>query len=139
MTENNQQTDEHSKEIKFQARIKIGATIGQDHAMGRWPWCLAPGGKDEADDPDMVFEAQYKDGVIDLRAHGFGLHGVKDGYGNGSIYVWDIEDLIVDNKARRKIADIKREKLKVERAELVAKLADVDAKLKTLSRWSVTR
>ena len=77
------------KKFLGRCRIKRGTAVFQDHHFGlRWPQCLAPGGKDEADNPDMVFDAYelQGDGSIDLRADGYGGGYGNGEYGNGSIF-----------------------------------------------------
>lgn len=74
-------------------RIKRGTGIMQDMSFMRWPHCHAPGGGEEAEDPDMIFEVEWKgiekDGWWDCTAWGYGVLGTKngEGYGSGSIFV----------------------------------------------------
>lgn len=74
----------------FKARIKRGALISHDFAMGRWPACKAPGGGTEAADPDMEFDCARVHDWWDCRAPGFGQPG---DYGNCSIFVHDLDGI----------------------------------------------
>lgn len=70
-------------------RIKVGATVVQDHGIGKWPYTKAG---DEVDQ-DMEFDAEL-DGsrkFWNCRADGYGRRrwkGETGGYGNGSILVF---------------------------------------------------
>lgn len=69
----------------MKGRIKVGAKIGHDFSFYRWPYCKAPGGKEKADDENMLFEMKpFLKGVM-CTGPGYGAIG---NYGNGSIYVW---------------------------------------------------
>jgi hypothetical protein len=70
-------------------RINIGALVGQDFGTGKWPATAA--GEDV--DPDMEFDAEWTGEWWDCRADGFGRRswrGEAGAYGNGSIFVFDI-------------------------------------------------
>lgn len=78
----------------FKARIKRGVLISHDFAVGRWPACKAPGGGTEADDPDMDFDCtRVLDKWWDCVAPGFGQRGGLSDYGNGSIFVHDLDGI----------------------------------------------
>lgn len=66
-------------------RIKQGAALMHDHSFGRWPACKAAGGKHEADNPDMVFQAEINGDRASCKAYGFGIN-FGPGYGNGAIH-----------------------------------------------------
>ena len=72
----------------MRGRIKIGALISQDHAVGKWP---ATRTGDEVD-PDMEFDVEWNGKFWDCRADGIGRRswlGESGGYGCGSIFVHD--------------------------------------------------
>lgn len=64
------------------AKIKVGATVGQDFSFFRWP----------KEYEDFIFEVEDA-GLVDksrkiLRKHGFGITGKGgEAYGNGAVYV----------------------------------------------------
>jgi hypothetical protein len=90
----------------FKAKIKAGAPISQDIRYMRWPACLAPGGGDVAADPDMEFDVQDQGEYFDLSAPGYGIKGQ---YGNGSIFVSSIGDLIMTEPHRSAALAVRRE------------------------------
>lgn len=70
-------------------RIKVGALVSQDFGYGRWP--ATKSGEDVS--PDMEFDAEWTGEWWDCMADGFGRRawlGEGGGYGNGSIFVHDI-------------------------------------------------
>jgi hypothetical protein len=84
----------------FKATIKVGVFISHDFRVYEWPSCAKPSEIEEID-PKMVFDVTcdlvlgnitgYK-----CKADGFGNRGpsnLKHGYGNGSIFVRNLEDL----------------------------------------------
>lgn len=77
----------------MKVRIKKGASVAQDHRYHTWPNAWWPDG--EVKNVNLEFDAKpldFRSDTLDLRAHGFGLLGVKDGYGCGSLFV-DYEDV----------------------------------------------
>ena len=78
----------------MKVRIKVGAMVTQDHAVGHWPSCLPPAGWGDVD-PCMAFEAeQTVRGYWHCKADGFGggIPGAPPGrYGNGGITVLDAD------------------------------------------------
>jgi len=83
-------------------RIKEGARIFQDFYFLRWPNCKPPQ-KEYKDEkyqfktkyPDAVFNAIKKDRYWDCWREGYGDR--KD-YGNGSIFVYDINEVEIVEK-----------------------------------------
>lgn len=74
----------------MKGRIKIGASIFQDMGVGKWPSCSAPKSNPHPD-PDMIFSMKWCGKYWDCKARGFGEH---PDYGNGSIFVHDINGVI---------------------------------------------
>lgn len=98
--------DTNSGGDEMHVKIRIGAPICQDHCFGlRWPQCLAPGGGDIADDPEMIFTTRpqgmfSKEGWLSVEAFGYGDLKNKGGYGNGSIFVREIDVEYLDEPAK---------------------------------------
>lgn len=76
----------------MQGRIKIGSVIIQYHRARRWPKCYPPTSeyldgeyKEEAKNPDMLFDIKPLSRCWEATAEGY---GGKE-YGNGSIIVID--------------------------------------------------
>ena len=63
--------------------IQRGALISQDFAVMHWPDCTWPDGQTE--DPDLMFDAEWKGRWWECSRPGFGERG--GWYGNGSIFV----------------------------------------------------
>jgi hypothetical protein len=79
----------------MKGRINIGAGVSHDFSYGKWPFCKAPkshGGGYEAQDPDMIFDVEWRGSYWDCRCDGYGrtAKGLGD-YGNGSIFVREKE------------------------------------------------
>lgn len=116
--------------LKFKARIKRGASISHDHGYFRWPECKAPGGKFNADDVDMTFEAEDCGTFFSLVAKGYGDPGQ---YGNGSILLHGIDNLIVaDADCERVLARLRADKQK-ELTDAEQKTAKLRVELESLS------
>lgn len=84
------------EETKFQATIKSGALVTIDFSFGLvWPDGVARW-QEKPVDPYTVFTVEKVIGrnLWHLVAFGFGQIGVKDGYGNGSITVFNRDDLL---------------------------------------------
>jgi hypothetical protein len=86
----------------MKGRIKRGASISHDHSYMRWPSCFPSGctrsGIYEAADPDMLFDVRWiarndGSGYWDCTAEGFGYQILPGAYGNGSIFVFDKENV----------------------------------------------
>jgi hypothetical protein len=91
--------------LQFVGRIKRGAPIGQDFAWFEWPDC-----RDPAKDPDMYFDCELQGENVDCKAPGYG----KKPYGCGSIYVYGIQWIEMDDADRKRvIAQLKAEKEKL--------------------------
>jgi hypothetical protein len=97
----------------MQGRIKIGAMIGHDRSYGKWPACFPSGcsqtGKYEADDPNMIFDVEWKGSYWNCKADGFGMlrcNGEVGEYGNGSIFVFDRDgvELLANHLLSRQLA-----------------------------------
>lgn len=119
--------------IKFKAQIKVGGSIGQDFGYFRWPHCKAPkseGALDRAKDPEMVFDAMMEGNWFELRARGY---GEAPDYGNGSLLVRDVRDLIISKKDRSRIFDHLRSKKQLEIDKATAALAVLKAELAALA------
>jgi hypothetical protein len=74
-------------------RINAGEPIMQDHGFTRWP--MSAGGPV---DPDTVFDAEWNGRYWDCRADGHGRRtwlNEPGGYGNGSIFVSNLEGVTV--------------------------------------------
>lgn len=72
--------------VLVRVRIKPGTIISQDMRSMKWPVCLAPRGRKI--DPGMIFDATWNGNYWDCVAPGYGMRG---DYGNGSIFVSDID------------------------------------------------
>jgi hypothetical protein len=80
----------------MRGRIKVGALITQDFATGRWP--AARIGTDT--DPDIEFECEWKGSFWECIADGYGMLrscGDAGEYGNGSIFVHDVDGVIASS------------------------------------------
>jgi hypothetical protein len=120
-------------DIKFKAQIRIGGSIGQDFGYGRWPTCKAPkseGGGNQAKDPEMVFNATMEGDWFDLTAIGY---GEQPDYGNGSIHVRSVADLIIAPEDRERIIKYLRSKKQGEVDKAGAALASLEAELATIT------
>lgn len=103
-------------EITFKAQIKVGAHISQDHCYSLvWPDALHPRDPPVKFSSDLVFEAELRKNYIDLRRPGY---GGKPNYGNGSIFVSSINDLIVAPEDRKRVIDylVAKKKEEIEKA-----------------------
>lgn len=79
---------------EFYGRIRRGAVLMHDFRFGRWPACNAPGGEDEASNPDMVFRVETINSKAKCVAFGFGMLRVPDrGYGCSAIHVGESDVL----------------------------------------------
>ena len=90
-----------TKTIK--GRIKLGAWMYQDHGFGRWPGCKPPSSeytgeeyKEEARDPDMIFDCAWNGQRWECVAYGYGVIeaetvAARNGYGNGSIFLYEFD------------------------------------------------
>lgn len=117
--------------IEFKCKIKAGTKFAQDASWGNiWPtdagWRLDP-----QPDVNTVFAGEFVAGrdFVDLRAHGFGNLKAKDGYGNGSLFVWDLTGLDMDDVTRRQIYNAKRKFLEKVRAMAAEEVAKIDARI----------
>lgn len=91
-----------TKEPTFKARIKRGTAIFHDHGFFRWPDSKGDGKR--VADADMEFDCQHDGGdSFSLTAPGYGILGMKDQYGNGSVGVKGIAGLIISNKDRDRV------------------------------------
>lgn len=111
-------------DITFKAKIKVGAGIFHDHWWGKWPACRAPNGRDVAENPDMDFTVTYNGNSFWCKAPGYGDLDGK--YGNGSIAVSKLEDLICENASRKKVLATVRSDLTAKRATAQAALDLID-------------
>lgn len=88
--------------IECLVKIKDGAKISQDMGYGIWPACKPPCEEWKGEEyhqytkqPDAIFLAEKKKDYWDCKRFGYGLMTsnpyVMDAYGNGSVYVRDME------------------------------------------------
>lgn len=73
-------------------RISVGALVSQDCAFGTWP--ATADGPDV--DPSIIFDAEWMGRWWDCRTNGYGRRswlGETGGYGNGSIFAYDIDSV----------------------------------------------
>lgn len=90
-------------ELSFKAQIKVGARISQDHSFHLvWPNALHPSNPPVKFSDDLIFDAELRGHYFDLRRPGY---GGKASYGNGSIFVDNIHDLIVSPEDYRRVID----------------------------------
>lgn len=101
--------------MEFLARIKVGARVGIDSGVYKWR------------DDQMLFTAKIIHGDrFDLCAKGYGEKGA---YGNGSVYVWSLNDLIIDAKTRECILDAIRDHKQAQINEAAKALASLQAEM----------
>lgn len=84
-------------------RIKVGATIFQDHGVFTWPNCKPPHSeyRDEeyqfiCKNPYMIFDVEWDGKHWTCKADGYGrllLNGEQGGYGNGAILISDLKSV----------------------------------------------
>jgi hypothetical protein len=79
----------------MRGRIKVGALITQDFATGRWP--AKSGGSDTV--PDIEFDCKWNGSFWECIADGYGMLGYAGEYGNGSVFVHDIDGVIASSNA----------------------------------------
>lgn len=79
---------------KAKGKIKYGAPVSQDFGYGHWPATKSG----ESVDTDMIFDVEWSGTFWKCVAPGFGELSTGN-YGNGSIYVSDIQgvDVIENN------------------------------------------
>ena len=112
--------------LKFKAKIRIGALVGQDHGWFKWPNCAVPKLLSKID-PDMEFDCTELDGGrFDAVAPGFGIHGNPSQYGNGSLYIYSIDDLVVNPSVREEVL----KHLRADKAKQLASAEDTANKLR---------
>jgi hypothetical protein len=73
--------------VEFSARIKSGASVFMDFSVVRWPY------KGD-DDLDIFFDVKYNGSHFDCTAYGYGQRGSSESYGNGSIFVTNMDDFV---------------------------------------------
>jgi len=115
--------------LAFKAQIKVGASIGHDHGYYLWPNAAHPRNPPVTFYPEMEFDAEFVDGrYFSLRRPGY---GGKPDYGNGSIFVNDIADLIVSDGDRQQVVDYlageKRKQIEKASADLMKLHAELGA------------
>ena len=72
-------------------RINVGEPIFQDHGVCRWPMTASG-----PNNPGLVFDAEWNGSYWDCRADGHGRRSWLNepgGYGNGSIFVSNLEEV----------------------------------------------
>lgn len=78
----------------LKGKIKVGARIGIDHCTGKWP----NNGRDTEPNPDLVFDIKLiDDRYWECTAFGYGKHEGLGAYGNGSVFVFDLDGVEINN------------------------------------------
>jgi hypothetical protein len=91
-------------DFTFRAKIKEGAAVGIDFGFYRWPDVPMP--KSGRCSADAEFTVEFFGVGFDCRRQGFGIIGGD--YGNGSVYVRNINDLICDDADREQVSAMLR-------------------------------
>jgi len=77
----------------MRVKIKDGAFISHDFGYFNWPNCRPP--KEIKANIDYEFDAEWTGRYWDCKRPGYGIiNDCNDAYGNGSIFVFNKEDVI---------------------------------------------
>jgi hypothetical protein len=72
--------------IKFSAKIKPGARVWMDFSVIIWPY--------RKQDKDLQFDVEYNGEHFDCKANGYGKRGNVESYGQGSLFVSNMDDFV---------------------------------------------
>jgi hypothetical protein len=128
--------------LKFKASIKPGAAIFHDHGFYRWPDAGHPQNPPVKFYPEIEFEAEMSPGGehFNLRRPGYGiLGGAHDHYGNGSISVSSIHDLVVSDRDLAKVVNHLRSKTREKLDAAVAEVVKLEKDMAALSQSNGVR